>query len=376
MWVVAALAGIAAVASTALPWHDAVDVTTRIGPILTFLAAITVLAHVADGAGVFDVIGIRAARTAGGSTRRLFLLVTAVATLLTITLSLDTTAVLFTPVVLALCGAITVDARPFAYVTVWIANGASLLLPISNLTNLLAVDRLSGISTAEYVRRMALPECAAVAVVLGFSLLVFRRRLQGRYLPPTPYVVADRVTFWVAAIGCAVVAPVSLVGVTPWKVALPTAVLVAVVAAYRHGAVALARSLPWRIVLAIEGIFLAIAALGRHGLDDALRHVTGHHAFLTEIAGAAGGNIVNNLPAYVTLERAVPAHHTDELLALLLGTNVGTMILVTGSLATVLWRERCKARGLQVGAWEFARYGCVLVPALLAATYGALLVTS
>ena len=376
MWVVAALAGIAAVASTALPWHDAVEVTTRIGPILAFLASITVLAHVADGAGVFDVIGIRAAQAAGGSTRRLFLLVTAIATLLTITLSLDTTAVLFTPVVLALCGAITVDARPFAYMTVWIANGASLLLPISNLTNLLAVDHLSGVRTVDYVRRMALPECAAVVVILVFSLLVFRSRLHGRYLAPKPYVVTDRVTFWVAAIGCTVVAPVSLVGVTPWKVALPTAVLVAAFAAYRHGPAVLARSLPWRIVLALEGIFLAIGALGRHGLDDALRHVAGHHAFLTEIVGAAGGNVVNNLPAYVTLERAVPPHHADELLALLLGTNVGTMILVTGSLATVLWRDRCKARGLQIRAAEFARYGCVLVPVLLAATYGALLVTS
>lgn len=373
MWLVAALAGALAVATTALPWHDAVDTTQRIGPILGFLVAMTALSHLADDAGLFEVVARRAARHTGGSTRRLFLIVCLLATLTTITLSLDTTAVLLTPVVLALATAVEVDARPFAYATVWLANGASLLLPISNLTNLLALDRLGNLGTTGFAARMALPEMAAVAVVVAVCLLLFRRQLSPTHRLPTAYEAPDRTLLWLSGLCCLSVAPASLFGVTPWKVVTPAALLLTVAAILRGRPPRLREAIPWRIVLLVEGLFLFVAALGRHGLDSVMRHVAGHHPVVTELAGAAGGNLVNNLPSYVTLERAVPPDHSRELLALLLGTNAGTMLLVSGSLATLLWRDRCRTRGLHIGGGEFFRYGLLVVPLLLAATYGALI---
>jgi arsenical pump membrane protein len=41
----------------------------------------------------------------------------------------------------------------------------------------------------------------------------------------------------------------------------------------------------------------------------------------------------------------------------------------------LLWRERCKARDVEISAWQFARLGIIGVPILLIATWGALLVT-
>jgi arsenical pump membrane protein len=41
---------------------------TRIGPVLIFLVAITVVAEIADAAGVFDVAGHWAARAGHGHT--------------------------------------------------------------------------------------------------------------------------------------------------------------------------------------------------------------------------------------------------------------------------------------------------------------------
>ena len=54
----------------------------------------------------------------------------------------DTTAVLVTPVVLALARQLDLDVALFAYTAVWLANTASLFLPVSNLTNLLALSAL------------------------------------------------------------------------------------------------------------------------------------------------------------------------------------------------------------------------------------------
>src|SRR6185437_12670939 len=135
-WLIAAVAGAICVATTALPWHEAVATTKRVGPILLFLVAITVVAELADAAQVFDVAATRAAKIGHGRTWGLFALIVVLGSLTTIVLSLDTTAVLLTPVVLALAAQLRIPVIPFAMAAVWLANTASLLLPVSNLTNL------------------------------------------------------------------------------------------------------------------------------------------------------------------------------------------------------------------------------------------------
>jgi len=96
-------------------------------------------------------------------------------------LNLDTTAVLLTPVMLAVAGRAGVRKLPLAMTTVWFANIASLLLPVSNLTNLLAADRI-GLPARAFASRMWLPQLAAIAVGAA-CLWVFywRRRDQARY---------------------------------------------------------------------------------------------------------------------------------------------------------------------------------------------------
>jgi arsenical pump membrane protein len=77
------------------------DTIDRLGPTLVFLAAIFVLAEVARDAGLFDAAGALMARASGTSPRRLLLVVAAAAVVVTVVMSLDATAVLFTPVVVA-----------------------------------------------------------------------------------------------------------------------------------------------------------------------------------------------------------------------------------------------------------------------------------
>ncbi len=77
-------------------------------------------------------------REAAGS--GLFLLFCLLATLSTWVLSIDTTAVLLAPIGLTLAAELGISALPFAFAAVWLANTASLLLPVSNLTNLLAQE--------------------------------------------------------------------------------------------------------------------------------------------------------------------------------------------------------------------------------------------
>ncbi|RZS89638.1 arsenite efflux membrane protein ArsB [Motilibacter rhizosphaerae] len=368
MPILAALAGLLVVLTGLVPWDAAQDVGSRTAPVLGFLVAITLVAELADEAGLFDVAARRAALLGGGSTRRLFLLVCALATVLTTVLSLDTTAVLLTPVVLALAAAAEVDPLPFAYATVWLAGTASMLLPVSNLTNLLAGSELH-LSALGFAARTWPAQVVLLVVTVGLLLVRHRARLRGTYALPGEVVVEDRVLLWTAGLVCVLTGPAVVAGAPAWTVALAGAVvLLAAYAVRRPGALAprrLAGLLPWRLVLLTVGLFLVVEALHRHGLTTALRTVAGGSGdgalALLRLSGTSvvAANLVNNLPAYLAVEPL--AHSTTRLLAVLVGVDAGPLVLLWGSLATLLWRERCAARGLRVGAGEFAREGLLLV---------------
>src|SRR5688500_4469263 len=117
----------------------------RVVPVLVFFMAITVVAEIADASGVFDVAGHWTAKVGRHRIARLWLLFVGLAVGCTVFLSLDTTAVLLTPVGLAIAAQLKVSPLPFALTTLWLANTASLLLPVSNLTNLLALHHFEAL---------------------------------------------------------------------------------------------------------------------------------------------------------------------------------------------------------------------------------------
>ena len=116
----------------------------------------------------------------------------------------------------------------------------------------------------------------------------------------------------------------------------------------------------------------------RTGSTQALARLVGSGdsvGSLLQLAGVAavGANVVNNLPAYAALEPT--AGSTLRTFALLVGVNCGPLVLLWGSLATLLWRERCRARGLDVGWREFGALGLVGVPIVVVGSVLALAVT-
>jgi arsenical pump membrane protein len=372
MWAILGLLGLLSVVTGWLPSDAAREVAiTRGAPVLGFLIAITVLAELADRAGVFDAAAYRCARLARGSSLRLFLLIAALGTVITIGMSLDTTAILLTPVVLSVTDRLGIRALPFAMLAVWLANTASLLLPVSNLTNLLALQR-GHLSALGFAGRMALPELVSVLITLLYLGFLFRRDLRVRFELPETEPAQDRLTFWVCTTACLALAPGVIAGVQPWAVATPCALAAVLAFAIRGRDQLRFALLPWRIVVLTEGLFLCVTAISRHGLSTLLGDAAGTSSLRAMITAAVTSNAVNNLPSYLAIE---PAVHPSQLLSVLLGTNAGPLILVWGSLATLLWRERCRARGVNVPIWKFGLIGLGGVPLVLAGSWGALLAT-
>src|SRR5919108_672868 len=169
--VAAVPAALLVVALGILPVRAALDELRSLGPTVGFLAAVLLLAELCEREGLFAAAGQRMAVASGGRPVALLGLVFAVGAAVTAVLSLDATVVLLTPVVFQTAARLRLRPKPHIYACTHLANSASLLLPVSNLTNLLAF-RASGLSFARFATIMTLPWLAAVGPGTVLACLV------------------------------------------------------------------------------------------------------------------------------------------------------------------------------------------------------------
>ena len=358
-----------------LPWRDAVAEVRALGPTVGFLAAVLVLAHLAGEHGVFRYAGALTARISAGRSSRLLVAVFAAAALTTAVLSLDATVVLLTPVVFATAARIGARPRPHVYASAHLANSASLLLPVSNLTNLLAMSA-AGLSFLSFAGLMALPWLAVIAV----EYLILRRFFAADLrLPATtttePVEAAPRAALIIVGatlVGFGLAGPV---GVHPAWVALAGAVAMAV--RNREGRpLTLLKAANPGFCLFVFALGVVVLAVSRSGFGGLVDRLAPDHADLLgllamAVLAAVLANLLNNLPATLMLV-PLTAHSPGLVLAVLLGVNIGPNLTYVGSLATLLWRQILRGHGHALMTREFLRLGSLTVPACLLVGVGAL----
>ncbi|MCW2786474.1 MAG: arsenic transporter [Marmoricola sp.] len=366
-WLEAGLAAAAALAVLATGRVHSADLRSErehLLPVVAFLVAILVVAECCRAAGLFSAIGARAARA--GTPVRVFTLTFVVAAVTTVALSLDATVVLVTPVVLGAAAVTGIADRPLQLVCVRLANVASLLLPVSNLTNLLAMPRLD-ISFGRYALLMAPAWLLALGIEYAVQRCWFRSELAAPVkqapteiptLPWTPLVVVVLMLTGFAVSGLA-----------PAWIAAAAAVVLIVRGLLRDeltvGRVAV--SAQTGFALFVLGLGLVVAALGNGPLgDDLARLVPGSSGLPALLAlallGAVLANVVNNLPATLLIVPLVAPLGTVALLATLIGINLGSSMTWSGSLANLLWRRTVTASGGTVSSRDFHVVGLIATP--------------
>ncbi|MEH3141325.1 MAG: ArsB/NhaD family transporter [Mycobacterium kyogaense] len=382
-------AAVIAVVVGLVSWPAARSAIAEMAPTVGFLAAILVLAHLADAMGVFAWIADQLRRGSHGSPTRLLSLVFVAASATTAILSLDATVVLLTPVVIATAQALRMDPRPHSYASAHLSNTASTLLPVSNLTNLLAFAA-TGLTFVEFTTVMALPWIVSIVAEFVVFRIFFARQLCAPADAPgaARAVVADDVTsppmptaaLAVLALTLAGFAVSGFVGVAPGWVAAAGAVVLAGFA-LRARRTTLGRTLAAADVL-FCGFVLALAvvvvAVSDGPIGRALaERLPGEPTLLGLLAVAAVAavisNLVNNLPATLLLLAAIGTHAPPALiLAVLLGVNIGPNLTYVGSLAIMLWRRASAAAGADPQLRVYTVLGLLTVPAALVASVLAL----
>jgi arsenical pump membrane protein len=372
----AAAAAVSLVAVGALSVARARHAIGDLAPTIGFLAALLLLADGCRREGLFSALGSIMAHGSRDSPRRLLAIVFVVAASITAALGLDATIVLLTPIVFATATRLRMSPTPDVYACAHLANSASLLFPVSNLTNLLAFHA-SGLSFTKFGVLMALPTLAAVSVewlVLNrFFAAELGRPHDREALPSASRLPRYPLVVLVVTLSGLLLS--SILGVRPVWIVVAGAVAITVPGLLRRTAtsrsVIHAVDLPFLIF--VLGLGVIVAAVSSNGLGSVVHSVLPSGSALLDLLAIAAisavlANLLNNLPAILILAPALAPAGDGPVLAALIGVNIGPNLTYVGSLATLLWRRILRSEDADVHLGQFLRLGAATVPAGLAAS--------
>jgi arsenical pump membrane protein len=359
---------------------------------LLFLLALLLLSLLIGKSGFFEWAAIRCANLARADGVALYRNTFVLGALITATLSLDTTAVILTPIVLALVKRLRTAALPYIALCAFVANVGSLGLPISNLTNILFAQTFH-VSFAAFAARMLLPQLVALVVTYALLRWYFRESLGARFDPtslplaasvvPSHGYFVTSVVVLVAVLAGYFIAP--RFGAPAYVVAFAGVIVLALVGLVSRQVQPRAlREVSWGVFPFVIGLFIAVRALENLGFSalavSALARLHDHalcHMFASAALTALASNIVNNLPAALLARDILGAAHAHAplIFSALLGANAGSIVTPFGSLATMLVISLARDAGTEVSIGRMVRFGALLAPVVVLLTTLALAAT-
>jgi arsenical pump membrane protein len=381
--VIAGPAAVVVLLTGVVTLDEARDELASMAPTVVFLVAVLVLAHAADALGVFRWVSQILQQKSLADPHRLLIYVFGAAALTTAVLSLDATVVLLTPAVIAAARSIGASPRPHSYASAHLSNSASTLLPVSNLTNLIAFAA-TGLTFLHFTALMALPWVVTIAVEYLIFRLFFRSELaRGDSAEPpvaarsAPAPILPLTVIGMTLLGFAVS---GFFGIEPAWIAVVGASVLGAIALARHRTTAAkmlyAADLWFCAFVLVLGIIVAGVANGPVGewIAQILPGDTSYGSLLFVAAVAAvASNLVNNLPATLLMIAALGTAAPPALvLAMLIGVNLGPNLTYVGSLATMLWRRVATSAGAPPTLATFTLLGVITTPLTLLAAVSAL----
>ncbi len=362
--------------------RDALGAVGRGTDVYLFLSGMMLLAELARREGFFDWVAVIAIDAAKGSRTRLFAIVYAVGTIVTIFLSNDATAVVLTPAVLAALRKTRAKPLPYLLICAFIANAASFVLPISNPANLVVYgSRMPPL--AVWLTSFGLPSLASIGITFAVLRFAVRKDLKGK-IESNPAAVklspaGKRAAYGIAGAGVALI----LASAFNMDLGLPTflaAIAATIVVALedRAAPLGIVKGISWSVLVLVAGLFVLVAAVDQAGAlmwsEAGLRAAANSGPLRGSLAAGFGvallSNAANNLPIGLIAAGAIHGHTVSNLIrnAVLIGVDLGPNLSITGSLATILWLIALRRDCENVSFGKFLRYGLLVMPPALIAS--------
>jgi arsenical pump membrane protein len=353
--------------------------------VLLFFLGLMLICTVADRAGFFEWCAFKAVKMACGSGTRLLAVVFGLGALITAFFSNDATALVLTPIVFVLVSRLKLDPLPYVFACAFIANSASMLLPVSNPVNLLAVGRFD-ITLGEYFKFLLLPSVLVVLVNMGLFALIFRKTISGSSCGDLPGQRVKVDAFFQAVCSCLGLIALGYVVSSAYGLALAWPALAGgillLAVGFGFGRLKIrtvASGLSWFIFLFIFSLAVLVKGLDNAGVTAALASGLAnlasngqlHGLFAAVLGTAMGSNLINNWSMMMVSVSSLgalagqPAFSPALVYGAVMGADLGPNIAILGSLSSMLWLLLLRQRGLDIRPVQYLKLGLIVTPPLL-----------
>lgn len=380
------LGAILMLATTLVSPSQAYDVLKTTANILLFFLGLMVVCAVADRAGFFEWSAFKAVKLANGKGRRLLLVLFVLGAVITTFLSNDATALILTPIVYVLVTKLRLNPLPYVFACAFIANAASMMLPISNPVNLLAVDQFK-LTLGEYLRFLLLPTILAILINVALFAIIFRKVISAsfKYDSTGFSVKVDR--FFLFTCVCLVLTALgyifaSLYGLPlSWPALGGAFILLTGGFAFRRLTLKRVNSgISWSILLFIFSLALLVKGLDNagvtHTIGEALANLSTKGSLgailATSFGTAVGSNLINNwsmmmvsVSSLGNISTSIPHFNQGLIYASIVGADLGPNIAILGSLSSMLWLIILRQRGLDIHPMQYLKLGLMVAPPML-----------
>ncbi len=384
-----------------VPLSDLGIITETIsGAAITIIATI-VMAIVLESFGFFNWVAEKLAEKAQGSGIRLFWYVNLLCFLMTLFFNNDGSILITTPILIMLLNNMGLKNNqkiPYLLSGAVIATASSAPIGVSNIVNLIAL-KIVDMSLYMQAAMMFVPATLGLLLLVGLLFLRFKKVLPKsipthvtglslpsyhplKHNPSTSsdkgrtrfminillFILAVRISLFVAsflAIPVAIMAVIGSLVLLGWRWAylkIPPGDML--------------KKTPWYIIVFAFSMYVIIYSLNNIGLSDWLIEVM-HPLVSGSLLNASVmmgvllsvlSNLFNNHPALMIGTITLTNLDLDLLslkisyLASVIGSDVGSLILPMGTLATLMWMHIVRRGKVVITWWEYIKITIVVIP--------------
>ncbi len=367
---------------------------TSVNPlkILTLFLSMTLLSVYLGDAGFFDYIADSVFLKSKGGGLKLFLILYAVVSVLTIFTSNDIIILTFTPPICIFAKKAKISPLPFLFGEFIGANTWSMALIVGNPTNIYLAQS-AGITFSKYFSVMTLPALAGGITSLIVIILVFRKQLsqpicvqektisQSVHISKVPMIVA----ICHLLVGIILLAISDILHIEMYIICLVLALSLTLFDLVydiitMHTASPVLKSLkkePYELIPFILSMFVIVLALKNNGITDILAKAltSGEKVdgLTFGLVSTISANLLNNIPMSVLFEKIITPNNMILVYATIIGSNIGAFLTPVGALAGIMWSKILKKYQIDMPFKKFMLYGTLIAIPTLFASVGVLL---
>lgn len=366
---------------------------TNMNPIkiLVLFISISLLSISLDELGFFKYLANAALKHFNKNQFSLFFVLYGLIAILTMFTSNDIIILTFTPFICHFAKNAKINPIPYLVMEFIVANTYSMTFSIGNPTNIY-LSQSFNISFLEYFKKMALPSLFAGITSLFVILFLFKNDLRAPI--NTSYDLDIKIKnkkMMVINLVHLIVTTILLVisnyiHIEMWLICLISASSLTIfltISSIIHKDNSLLKNtykhLPYNLIPFVLSMFLIVLALDYTGVSlyvaSFINNFCNTKASTTItylIVSTLSDNLINNIPMSVFFSSILSSGGTYQMSAIyatIAGSNIGAYLTPIGALAGIMWMSLLKKQNVQYRFIDFVKYGSIIVPFVLLATF-------